>query len=274
MEVITSKLSELREKSARGKREAMEFVAENPFERTRRLFRLKLTLAAESRIAIVKSIPVFTGMSEETYTTIAKLLEEDEYRQGHKFFAQGDIGDSFYIVESGQVSVRMSSNGEPEHEVVQLGPGRYFGETALIQNDVRGASIYVISETSICLKMTKKAFLQMAMDLKAMRAERNAAVGRNAVDKVELFKKLSPEIKKNLVAALSQESFAATSMICRQGSIGDTFYIIAEGQCDVTADTPGIRSGQQHLTTLFVGDFFGAYMRHCIINETETLSYS
>lgn len=59
-----------------------------------------------------------------------------EFRAGQSIFRQGERGERFYIVQEGAVTVSKTSNGE-RTMLAKLGEGAYFGERALIKDDVR-----------------------------------------------------------------------------------------------------------------------------------------
>ena len=70
-------------------------------------------------------------------------------------FEQGSVGDCFYFVESGNVSV-VSTNGKETKkvsgipvELTVLGPGAYFGERALIYDEGRTASCIAKGATTV-----------------------------------------------------------------------------------------------------------------------------
>ena len=70
---------------------------------------------------------------------IASALEPVEFRAGQSIFQQGERGERFYIVQEGAVTVSKTSNGE-RTMLAKLGEGAYFGERALIKDDVRHVS--------------------------------------------------------------------------------------------------------------------------------------
>jgi cAMP-dependent protein kinase regulator len=59
---------------------------------------------------------------------------------GDVVFSQGDVGDKFYLIHSGQVDVIVEEDGKKEI-VAQLRKGQYFGEMALINDKPRNATI-------------------------------------------------------------------------------------------------------------------------------------
>ncbi|XP_016426263.1 cAMP-dependent protein kinase type II-beta regulatory subunit-like [Sinocyclocheilus rhinocerous] len=78
-------------------------------------------------------------------------------------FSQGDLADSFYIVESGHVRITMKrskSKNDAEDEEVEIATcsrGQYFGELALVTNKPRAASAYAMDSVK-CLVMDVQAF--------------------------------------------------------------------------------------------------------------------
>lgn len=54
---------------------------------------------------------------------------------------QGDIGDQFYVIYRGSVSVSMTDDSGNEKYLISLGEGEVFGERALIKKEPRKANI-------------------------------------------------------------------------------------------------------------------------------------
>jgi CRP-like cAMP-binding protein len=80
-------------------------------------------------------------------------------------------------------------------------------------------------------------------------------IGREVVNKVPLFQSLSSSKRKIILDSMRPMNFLSNTYICRQGTSGNTFYIIADGQCRVTVNAGhGI---EREVTTLGPGDFFG-----------------
>ena len=77
-------------------------------------------------------------MLQDNRELIASALEPVEFRAGQTIFRQGERGDRFYIIQEGAVVVSKTANGE-RSVLARLGEGAYFGERALIKDDVRQA---------------------------------------------------------------------------------------------------------------------------------------
>jgi len=79
------------------------------------------------------------------------------YLDGELVIRQGEVGDCMYVVQSGEVEV-FKVQGDSEMHLGTMGEGDFFGEMALLDRDVRSASVRSIGETRI-LKIDKRTFL-------------------------------------------------------------------------------------------------------------------
>lgn len=95
---------------------------------------------------------------ENERTKIAEALEEVSYKEGDSIVKQGDAGDVFYIIRKGKAIVWKKEEGaKKSKEVMRLGPGDFFGERALIKNDVRAATVVANSDME-CVFLDREAF--------------------------------------------------------------------------------------------------------------------
>jgi CRP-like cAMP-binding protein len=72
---------------------------------------------------------------------LARGLESVDVAAGQTVFGQGDVGDNYFVIESGEAEV--IGDGEV---VATLGPGHGFGEIALLRRTRRTATVRAISE--------------------------------------------------------------------------------------------------------------------------------
>ena len=110
--------------------------------------------------AFIKTVPVLATLLQDERKRIAEAFEEIYFDNEHIIVKQGDIGDTFYIVRKGTAVVTKYSDSDTEpKEVMQLGPGHFFGERALIKNDVRAATVTVTSPKGMqCLMLDREGF--------------------------------------------------------------------------------------------------------------------
>jgi len=88
------------------------------------------------KVIILKSINLFSEISENDLLAIALQLEEIEYEENSIVFEQGDLGTSLYVIASGEVQVIV--NGKI---VSKIGEKNIFGELAALDPEPRNATI-------------------------------------------------------------------------------------------------------------------------------------
>jgi len=91
-----------------------------------------------------QSIPIFGGLQMATISLLLEQAIPTPRKDNDYFFKQGDIGDSVYIILSGQVAIFRGK--EQNHLVNVLGEGDCFGEMALIDHQPRSASVQAITD--------------------------------------------------------------------------------------------------------------------------------
>jgi len=80
-----------------------------------------------------------------------------EYKEGEVIFHQGDVGNTMFVIQDGEVEAVAESNGE-EYRLRSMGPNEFFGEMALFEKAVRTATVRAIRPTRV-LTIDKKNFL-------------------------------------------------------------------------------------------------------------------
>lgn len=114
-------------------------------------------LATQSQIEeSLLGIPFFRSLPRPALLAISAQLKKNHFEQGEVVFVEDSLGDSMYLIESGQVKVSVNTGeNEPEKVINYLGPGNFFGEMALILNQRRTATVTVTIDAD--LWMLRKA---------------------------------------------------------------------------------------------------------------------
>ncbi|XP_067236620.1 cAMP-dependent protein kinase type II-beta regulatory subunit isoform X1 [Chanodichthys erythropterus] len=113
--------------------------------------------------AFIGTLPLLMSLEVSERMKVVDVLSTKVYNSGEQIIAQGDLADSFYIVESGHVRITMKrskskNNTEDEEvEIATCSRGQYFGELALVTNKPRAASAYAMDNVK-CLVMGVQAF--------------------------------------------------------------------------------------------------------------------
>jgi cAMP-dependent protein kinase regulator len=112
----------------------------------------------EKYTEFLKKIPILETMEEYERNQMCDALQNESHAEGDVIIRQGDPGEKFYILEEGQcVAKKVYTPGSPAQEVLTYKSGDYFGELALLKNEVRAATI--IAKTPCrTLTLSRKVF--------------------------------------------------------------------------------------------------------------------
>jgi CRP/FNR family transcriptional regulator, cyclic AMP receptor protein len=102
--------------------------------------------------ARLTDVPFFSSLSKKELELVAKQADEVDVQPGKVLARQGDLGDTFFVIESGSAEVTRDGN-----HVAHLGPGDFFGEMALLEADRRNATVTATAPTELIV-MTRSSF--------------------------------------------------------------------------------------------------------------------
>ncbi len=126
-----------------------------PREWMRRMGRENSELMNDPKVAALAKVPLFDGLTAAELATIARLVTTRAVDAGEILTHEGDDGDEFFIVESGDISVTAGGRG-----LRTLGPGDILGEIALLFGGTRTATATASSHTTLFV-MEKADFLTL-----------------------------------------------------------------------------------------------------------------
>ncbi len=104
---------------------------------------------------VLGAVPLFEDLSAKQLKKVAGLTDVARFMASATIVKQGEIGDSFYVVLTGQAKV--VSNGRTLNHLL---PGDHFGEISLLDGDPRTASVVAETEMTLVI-ITQKDFLAM-----------------------------------------------------------------------------------------------------------------
>jgi MFS family permease len=106
-----------------------------------------------AQLEALRAIEMFAPLPAPTLEALAGSLTQMQIPAGETVFRQGDHGDRFYIVESGEIEIEIDGR-----EANVLGPGDHFGEIALLRDIPRTATARARKETQL-YALERDAFL-------------------------------------------------------------------------------------------------------------------
>jgi CRP-like cAMP-binding protein len=104
-------------------------------------------------LAALGAVPLFEGLSRRQLKQIADLAEIANYMAGATLVKEGEEGESFFVILSGEAKVKVK--GRTVNRAI---PGDHFGEISLLDGGVRTAS--VVSETPLTVLMIHRPAFQ------------------------------------------------------------------------------------------------------------------
>jgi CRP-like cAMP-binding protein len=213
-------------------------------------------------IGVVQQNVLFRNFKAEEHSRIVEAFDCIEVKAGEIVIKQGDSGEYFYIVESGQLEVYMESCGVHVKIGRTLLKGDYFGELALMYNTPRAATV-ISTELSTLWRIDRQTYRTIiTRHNKETSDEFYGLISNVHILNQRLGDVLSPAEISKVVSTLEVEEFEHGSVIIRQHQTGDYFYIISEGQVDVWQDAIDPVTSQRNalgvkVATLNRGDYFG-----------------
>lgn len=135
----------------------------------------------ERLLPALRGVDLFDPLSDAELRTVASRLRPQHYAAGERIIEEGAEGDSFFLVDRGEVRVLRRMGGAPR-EIARLGEGECFGEMAMLTGQQRTAT--VVASTDVDVFMIDKAGFQdilaanpdVAVDISALLAQRRAAL--------------------------------------------------------------------------------------------------
>lgn len=103
----------------------------------------------------LRSLPPLAGMSPDGLARVAAVAADLEADEGQVLALQDDPGSGMYLIREGTVAVELRSGS------LELGPGDFFGELALLVED--GARVARVRATSPvrCISIPREDFLAL-----------------------------------------------------------------------------------------------------------------
>ncbi|WVQ64799.1 uncharacterized protein L199_002968 [Kwoniella botswanensis] len=91
--------------------------------------------------SFLSEVQILQSLQPQERAKIADVLESRTFSQGEDVIKQGEAGDEFFLIESGNaIAIKKGDDGR-ESVVKRYGKGDYFGELALLNKQTRAATV-------------------------------------------------------------------------------------------------------------------------------------
>ena len=109
-------------------------------------------------LAAFRSLPLFAHCTAEELGLVDSLADEVRIGAGRDLAKQGELGREFVLITDGTAAVIRD-----EVEIGTLGPGDYFGELALLDDQPRNATVRAVSDLTAQV-LDRRAFQTLLDD--------------------------------------------------------------------------------------------------------------
>lgn len=96
---------------------------------------------------VLETSKLFSGSSPSEMDALRNASQIRQFAAGQQIFAEGDQGDGVYLIRSGRVQISAVVSPEQRRILSRLGPGDFFGEMAVLDNEPRSATVIAEVET-------------------------------------------------------------------------------------------------------------------------------
>jgi len=114
-----------------------------------------MPVSIEEKAAALGRVPLFAGLNADTMARLSDVAGEVTFPAEHYIVLQGQVGSGLYVIMRGGARVLSGSR-----ELARLGPGDFFGELAVIDQEPRTASVQATEET-VCLGLASWDLLRL-----------------------------------------------------------------------------------------------------------------
>ena len=113
-------------------------------------------------LVLLKKTAIFADLDEGELARVAEICKEQKYSGGQYVFKEGEPGNRFYIIVSGEVRISRNVPGAGEEALAVLQPGSCFGEMSVF--DRSELSTDAIANGPVVLQTISRPEFEMLLD--------------------------------------------------------------------------------------------------------------
>lgn len=215
---------------------------------------------SSSKARLLRNVPLLARLTDIELGKLAGVLNLLTFKDKSNIIRQGEEGKGFFIIKKGTVEVVQRERvGDPStsSDLATLRAGDYFGETALLTEGKRSATITAVGDVE-CFYLARKAFQDLFGKTRAVKFVKRGAISSdvhqtghqrvcvpkgaskekdrctrrlilNAVRFNVLFMNLDLAHQHMVVDEMYRITVAKGTDIITQGDLGDNLYVVHSG---------------------------------------------
>lgn len=211
---------------------------------------IKTAEEKESLTESLRTCPLFGALTSAEIAMLVDAMKPEDAPDGSEIITQGEEGDRFYVLESGQCNIFQAKERGVD-KVLVIKSGGYFGELAVMYNTPRAATVTAVGDCKLWWldRVTVKTAI-------VKHTIRNRERFDGFLSSVPILSTLTETERLTVADALRVEEFEDGDVIIRQNDPGNTFYIVNDGSVVCTQQASPV-SPPVELCKLGAGQYFG-----------------
>jgi CRP-like cAMP-binding protein len=202
-------------------------------------------------------VPLFSELSADAFGAVLSALKLRRARPGEVIIAEGEPGQSFFVLARGEVKVTKQLAQGGVVELATLHEGSIFGEMALVSAAPRSATVTASGDADL-LEFDREALGAASREVGTLAAALDKFTRErllsNLISTCPLFTPLDRKQRMDLVRRFTAHDVAQGVVVLREGEPGRGLFVLLAGEVDVSK-VDGVE--KVLLATLKPGDVFG-----------------
>ena len=198
---------------------------------------------------ILMQCVLFEHLDEKQLETVKEAMFPVEKNDGENIIQQGDNGDNFYVIETGNVNVYILNESGEQDLVNEYSDGDSFGELAIMYNAPRAATCIAKSDVKLwALDRTSFKLILMKSALE------KRSQYKSFLKEIPLLHGISEHNLSVISDVLHEETLENDQTVFDEGVPGDRFYIVKTGGVLCRKKVDG---EEKTVSRLGTGSYFG-----------------
>ncbi|NLX09386.1 MAG: cyclic nucleotide-binding domain-containing protein [Chloroflexi bacterium] len=218
----------------------------------------------------------FPDVQPRVLHEMARLVQVQDYPPAELICKEGAFEDVFYLIVSGEVAISKHFDGSDERILRTSGPGDFFGEMALIQDEPRSANVRTTRDTTV-LAFDRKVFEQLLASSPSLAWR----MVRTTFDRLRSNDQTALDDLRAAYLTLTKLDQAKLDFIEIAAHELRTPLTVVQGYTDVLGKHPAVRADPE-LAELIEGILRGSARLHEVVDgmldisklDTDTLQVS
>ena len=226
------------------------FIDRNTF---RRVIEEMNTKIYEKNREFLDKVKLLSTLDPQQKDQLAASLVTMKFNKGQKIITEGETGQHLFILKEGVVSCQRGGN-----EIFRFHPGDYFGEQALLYNQIRTATCIAIDDNVKCVVLSRDTLVKILGNQLQQIIHKNMTV--QAMNNSDTLKLLSKDQKEIIINEMQVKSYRAGDVVipARTPKQNKIFFVLEGSLKSAKTGTPicdkGFCIGDKHVTEVSTED--------------------